>query len=108
MTEYFETDAEYELFMPFIVVESQGGPYPDEAFVVGYELGLLDQELQTLAGVGPTRCGAVPTGRYLHTLGVPQADLIAMRNGYTIDTSEGHSDSTWTWVEFRPEAPDGG
>lgn len=106
MTEYFETDAEYELFMPFIVVESQGGPYPDEAFVVGYELGLLDQELQTFANVGPGR--GTPIGRYIHTLGLPQADLIAMRNGYTIDTSEGHSDATWTWIEFQPDAPDGG
>jgi hypothetical protein len=106
MTEYFETDADYELFMPFIVVESQGGPFPDEAFVVGYELGLLDQELQTLANVGPTR--GTPAGRYVHTTGLPQADLVAMRNGYTIDTSEGQSDSTWTWIEFRPEAHDGG
>lgn len=106
MTEHFEADSDYELFMPFIVVESQGGPFPDEPFVVGYELGLLDQELQTLANVGPGR--AVPIGRYVHTQGLPQVDLIAMRNGYTIDTSEGHSDATWTWIDLKPETPDGG
>lgn len=106
MTEYFEPDQEFDLFMPFTVVESQGGPYHDESFVVGYELGLLDAELQVLSVVGPG--AAVPTGRYLHTLGVVQADLIAMRNGYVVDTTEGQSDEEWTWVEFRPETPDGG
>lgn len=105
MTEYSNPDQDYELFMPFTVVESQGGPYHDESFVVGYELGLLDAELQALAstGFGP----ATPAGRHVHTQGVPQADLIAMRNGYTIDISEGQSDEEWTWVEFQPERPDG-
>lgn len=107
MTEYFESnqECEYELFMPFTVVQSQGGPLDDQAFVIGYELGLLDSELQTLANVG---CGgATPAGRHLHTLGVAQADLIAMRYGYVVDTTEGQSDEEWTWVEFRPENPDG-
>lgn len=106
MTEYFEPDQEFDLFMPFTVVQSQGGPYDDEAFVVGYELGMLDAELHALSNAvgGP----ATPTGRYLHALGVPQADLIGMRNGYVVDTTEGQSDEEWTWVEFKPEDLDGG
>lgn len=105
MTEYFEADQDYELFMPFTVVQSQGGPYDDESFVVGYELGLLDAELQVLTAAGQSP--ATPSGRYLHTQGVPQADLIAMRNGYVVDLTEGRSDNEWTWVEFHPEHLDG-
>ena len=42
--EYFEAEDDtgtYELLIPFVAVESNGGPFEDEAFVAGFQLGRL-------------------------------------------------------------------
>lgn len=40
-----EHDAEFGLVMPFVVCESQGGPYDDNAYVAGFEAGNLAMNL---------------------------------------------------------------
>ena len=40
---------EFEPVMPFIVCQSQGGPYEDEAYVAGWEAAQLDRELRDQA-----------------------------------------------------------
>ena len=65
-----DNNSEYELEMPFVCVRSRGGPFDDESFVAGYQMGLLDAEL----------AGSVfDQGRAISVANREQADLIAMR-----------------------------
>lgn len=85
--------AEYGLLMPFTVVASKGGPYDDAAYCAGYEMGQLDAALSA----GP-RLHQVT----IRTANVPQADLVAMRRGYTAQADAPSECGTWTWVVFEP------
>lgn len=38
-------EPELSLVMPFVVCTSEGGPYEDESFVAGWDLGTLDARL---------------------------------------------------------------
>jgi len=69
----------YELVMPFIVTHSHGGPFDDEAYVCGYEMGHLDAVLDVVRGlqVGPP----VLT---IHRANMPQAELLAMKHRMTL------------------------
>lgn len=72
-------EVEYELLMPFIVCASQGGPYDDEAFAAGFQLGRIysDADAGAVMGVAP--------GPYtVPSACVAQVDLIAMKHGFTI------------------------
>lgn len=70
-----EDTVEFGLVMPFVVCQSQGGPYEDQAFVAGYELGLLSARLEAQP----------PFLRLpLRTDSMKQVDLIAMRHGYSL------------------------
>jgi hypothetical protein len=90
------SEPEYGLVMPFVVCKSQGGPFDDEAFSVGYSLGLLDGELALL-----TAHSADPAPRWVRSSGMRQVDLIAMRHGYKMKYSEDPADDEWTWVRFN-------
>lgn len=70
----------YELVMPFVSCISQGGPYEDEAFVAGFQVGGVDALLA--AGMTP------PPGQPYYRSLLPQLDLVAMRHGRTV-TVEG-------------------
>jgi len=67
-----------ELAVPFIVCQSQGGPYDDDAFVAGFQCGEIDRALLTAAVVG------AETVRFpqVHRGILKQLDLIAMNRGY--------------------------
>lgn len=67
-------DPHPELVMPFLPVQSRGGPHDDAAYTAGYEMGLLDAQLVLRPEVLPN----YP----IHTENREQADLIAMRHGY--------------------------
>lgn len=73
----------YELLMPFVVVQSVGGPYEDTAYVAGYEAGRIEA-LREFFG-------------YVHTPNVPQVDLIAMKKGLCLKLGDRSGD--WTFVE---------
>lgn len=81
---------EYDLVMPFVVVESNGGPYADEPFVAGYRMGMLDAVLEFLEPEEHTA--------YLEPGVVAQADLIAMRHNYVM-TATPH-DADWSFARF--------
>lgn len=87
---------DFDLVMPFIVCASNGGPFEDQAFVAGYECGLLDAELEFSADVKITRT--------MRSDNLAQVDLIALKNGYTIETTESH-DGGWATVEFTAVDP---
>lgn len=74
-------DGGYDLLMPFVVVTSKGGPFDDDAYVAGYEMGELDV---MLAAQPPFHEATILAAN------LAQADLIAMRHGYvrTVETFE--------------------
>lgn len=77
--------------MPFVVCESVGGPYDDDAFVAGYGCGALDAML----GMGMH----AETEAVIRTDTTRQVDLIAMKHECTavITVTE---DPDWSHVEF--------
>lgn len=87
----------YDLAMPFVLCQSNGGPFDDTAFVAGATCGALTEELAALA-----RSGATPRERYLDACLLPQVDLIAMAHGYKITPGELDDASGWQAVSFEP------
>lgn len=85
---------EHELVMPFVVCESVGGPYADEAFVAGYWCGHYDALMER---------GEAP-GNYVPAGIVPQLDLVAMRHGFTMTAEPWEDDSFHVLVEFAKVA----
>lgn len=82
----------YGLVMPFVVCESKGGPYEDQAFVAGYHCGLIDRTLQT---------AVVPFEETCRTDSLPQFDLIAMHHGWSMKATDSGT-SGWSFVRFEP------
>ena len=73
-------DNEFGLVMPFVTVTSKGGPHDDDAYVCGYEMGLLDATLRNLPDEATVT-------QNLHAANKAQADLLAMQHGCTLVTA---------------------
>lgn len=86
----------YDLVMPFLPVISNGGPYDDDAFVAGYEMGLLDAQLGN---------SEFDQGRAIHAENRAQADLIAMRHGYIAEFTA-NDGGDWVCMKVRPATAD--
>jgi hypothetical protein len=80
----------YELVMPFITVQSKGGPHEDDAYVSGYQMGQLDAIL-TIPYVQEHNT-------VTHTENVKQADLIGLKHGFSMEIVS--EDDTWTTLKF--------
>lgn len=78
-----------ELLMPFLPVQSRGGPHNDDAYSAGFEMGRFDGLLQ--AGWWPEN-HPLP----IHGENREQADLIAMQYGYTAEIT----DETEGWINM--------
>lgn len=89
-----DDETEYALVMPFVVCQSEGGPYEDQAFTAGWELGVLAERLSTLAA----KPGVVHIAT-VRTPSLPQVDLLAMKEGWTLETFQEEAD--WTTVRLR-------
>jgi hypothetical protein len=90
----------YDLAMPFVTVKSEGGPFDDEAYVCGFEAGQLDSRLAQISAFLDTYATAI------HVENRKQADLIAMRYGFTTEFEECGEDCGWLHVTFtRGESP---
>lgn len=87
-----EDQEDFGLIMPFVVCKSQGGPYDDQCFVAGYELGFIDALLTSKISL---------LERYLRTDSLPLVDLLAMRHGYSIASKpwDEHPDE-WSLVRL--------
>ncbi len=85
-------EVEHGLVMPFVAVASKGGPFDDQAYTAGYEMGLLDAEL-----AHPYSFGLVH--RTLRQENRAQADLLAMRHGWRASFNDIESDE-WIGAEF--------
>lgn len=94
-----EEETGYELVMPFVVAQSAGGPFDDDALCAGFELGRLD-------GVLATGRPAVLTGPYKKAV-LPQVDLIAMKHGYSVAVDDTR-DTRGEWAIVTLSILDGG
>lgn len=103
-------EATYEPVLPFLPVVSRGGPYADEAYVAGYEMGQLEAALRLGDALGETRGVAGDLACTIHAANRAQADLLAMHHGYLMDDQEPpahlNPDGTWLYVRFRRAAGD--
>lgn len=92
-----DQDDDYQIQMPFVVAESNGGPLDDLAYVAGWEAAALANQLQMLKGNF-----AATVSTMVHTVNMPQIDLIAMTFGFSIvgttEVEAPDGDSTMTWV----------
>lgn len=89
-------DPERELVMPFVVVESTGGPYADAAFVAGYECGWIDAMLYALRPAGAS------LQRWVYPALLAQIDLIAMKHEMKMSVLEHDESGEWVSIEIRP------
>jgi hypothetical protein len=89
---------EYSLRVPFVVCESEGGPYPDQPFVAGVQYGRVFDLLER--GPNELRITVYPEL-------VPQLDLLAMDLGYSF-VAEPWQDGPdeWAFVTFTRTTPD--
>lgn len=89
---------DFELTMPFVLCATNGGPYDDEAFVVGWDCGALEAELTACL-----RLGATPRPRYVKVAVMPQLELIAMDTHFTLTRGEVSPEGEWIHVTFRAD-----
>lgn len=83
--------AAFGLIMPFVTVQSNGGPHEDGAYCAGWEMGYLDAILAATSEWSTTSTWTI------HTENADQADLIAMKHGYWVHVDD---DSTEGWLQI--------
>lgn len=86
---------EFEMVMPFVMCQSNGGPHDDASFVSGYRLGGLSMALR-LAQAFP---GMTLDPVVAHPNEQPQIDLLAMRFGFTLTVEP--FDDDWATYTFE-------
>lgn len=89
-----EDESSYELVMPFVSVKSKGGPFDDAAYVSGWRMGALDARLGAEGILRP-----LSHEDTIRSVDVPQADMIAMKHRYRMET-EPSEDDEWAFVRF--------
>lgn len=95
----FDWDGEeYEMVMPFVVVQTEGGPFDDDSFARGWDCGALDTRLGFL-----DLLGVLTHQENVATLAIKQADLIAMKHGWKM-THEPSEDEDWQHCLFTKES----
>lgn len=87
------------LAVPFTVCASAGGPYDDQAFVGGFDCGVMHTEMRLLRAIGGT-----PATRWVKPAILDQLDLLAMDAGYTAKRGDTDLLSGWVSVSFTPDA----
>ena len=85
-----DNDADFEMELPFVSIKSKGGPYDDESFAAGFEMGTLDVILGTPYLQIHTMA--------IHTTNVKQADLIAMHYDCKMEIES--EEDEWSTVTF--------
>jgi hypothetical protein len=94
-----------ELVFPFLAVQSQGGPYDDNAFVAGVQIGRIDRMLEMAAAINVKRTETVT----IYSTLVPQAELCGMARGFPVMTADTEDDplfAGWAHVSFASDAQD--
>lgn len=84
-----DDERSFELLMPFVVCESNGGPYDDDAFAAGWHAGTISTRLEAKPAV---------LVEFVRSQLVPQLDLVAMQRGYRM-TAEPWDEQPDEWTE---------
>lgn len=85
-----DQEPQWQMIMPLVACASQGGPYPDDAYCAGWEMGSLFQILAQSA----VRAMAMS----IRADNCAQADLIAMNAGFVMQVHQ--VADGWASVEF--------
>jgi hypothetical protein len=90
-----DNESTYELAVPFICCQSNGGPYDDLSFAAGYQAGILDQEMKE---------GTQPVTATIQGSLFKQIDLLAMHRGWVLVMLAGPGiktdDEEWVPIEL--------
>jgi hypothetical protein len=97
MSEQPQDESTYGLVMPFVTCKSRGGPHDDASYVAGYEMGVLNRDLALTRFLG-----TLPGVKQIHAENVPQADLIAMRNSYSMEVIPYEDCPDYVELKFMP------
>lgn len=89
-------EGSYGLVMPFVVVESAGGPYDDDAFVAGWAAGAIDRTLQLMAD----EAAVWELTFTVRTDLLPQLELIGMRHQFPVMRSVVTEVPEWSSVIY--------
>lgn len=89
----------WSLDIPFVVVESVGGPFNDDAYVAGWEAAMVNYALGSRH--------IVVTTMMVHEANLKQLDIIAMAKGYNMDELARYEEAPgWVQVGFnRDDSP---
>lgn len=96
-----DDDDGYVLAVPFVVCQSNGGPFDDAAFVAGFQAGIIDQALHAALTMGVESLRFTVDSRL-----EKQLELIGMNRGFhhvTCDPVDGYPG--WSDVCFRLHRP---
>jgi hypothetical protein len=85
-------EQEYGLVMPFVPVVSKGGPYDDDAYTAGWEMGQLSMLLEQVQPTSHTQT--------VHTTNLEQVDRLAQYHGYDLTTRSVWGMSEWSYVDL--------
>jgi len=90
---------EMELVVPFVVCQSEGGPYDDQSFVAGFQAGRADEQMRIAAVVGARNLTFT-----VYSDLVRQIELSAMRYGFA-DMGGGALEGMpeWSWVTVNSD-----
>lgn len=90
MSDHDDADGNgWELMIPFVVTKSHGGPFDDDAFTAGYEMGGFGQRCAVAASLN-----LLPFTITIRRSNVTQADLIAMHQDLAL-TDEAMSEEVY-------------
>lgn len=85
------TDEGFELVMPFVVTKSHGGPFDDDAYCAGWEMGALNAQLRHIT-----------KPRFAATIrrdNLAQADLIAMKARWSMTEESVPEEEFVEWAQ---------
>lgn len=88
----------WDLAVPFVACVSQGGPYDDNSFAAGVEVGMIHEQLKTVSS---------PHHLVARRMLWRQIDLVAMNAGWITVALEGpDADSEWVELELTKPSAD--
>lgn len=100
MSDDRDDELTYGIVMPFVVCQSQGGAFDDDAFVAGFRCGSLDAELSIMRKLDAVL--AEPEPFMSREAELTQLDLIAMRHGFVMEAER--ADDEWFRVTIKQVA----
>lgn len=96
-----EPETEYELVYPFIVCQTHGGPYDDETFTAGVQVGWIDRTLAVADAMD-----IQPVTFTARTVLLAQLELVGMAHHYPVMVMEETTVKEWTLIAYHREQPD--